>query len=353
MDALLVDRLVDSIYGDLIAGPLKATCTYGESAVSLPARLPAGESFICTFQATVSDTQADTITTSGVDGEGNRVDASAAAIVTVQVTPDPPTPPTPPTPPPTPEPPPLPPPLTPQPPEPPAPIAISVRKLAPPRVFREANGTATIPYDMRVRNDGPIPATQTILRDPAPPGTRFIRIVKQPSQGSCSLENAGALLTCDLGTLVEAQSVNVKVEARVAARATAPTVKNTATASCTTDPAAPCSEDRSATTRLLEPFTPPSAGKCVISTRPKALTASGKSQPLTVKAARGHAAVTGATVVISGPGIRDTGRTGPNGTVSTTLAPRTPGVLSVDVRAEGCGTKRIGIIAATSPSLTG
>ena len=57
--------------------------------------------------------------------------------------------------------------------------------------------------------------------------------------------------------------------------------------------------------------------------------------------------------MISGPGVNETGKTGPDGTMSKTLVLRTPGVLSVDVRSEGCGTKRIGITASTSPPLTG
>jgi hypothetical protein len=66
---------------------------------------------------------------------------------------------------------------------------------------------------------------------------------------------------------------------------------------------------------------------------------------------RGRTAVRGAVVVFSGPGVRDTGRTGTNGTASTTLTPRTAGVLNIGVKS--CGVKRIGIVAATSPSVTG
>ncbi len=89
VDALLVDQLVDSIHGDLIRGPVKASCTYGGSPVTLPRSLPVGESFICTFRATVSVTETDTVTASGTDGEGNRVTDAAEALVTVQVTPAP------------------------------------------------------------------------------------------------------------------------------------------------------------------------------------------------------------------------------------------------------------------------
>ena len=103
VDALMVDQLTDSIHGDLIRGPVKATCTYGGAAVTLPRSLPVGESFICTFRANVAATETDTVTASGIDGEGNRVTDAAEALVIVQVTPTP-EPPLPPPPPPEPNP---------------------------------------------------------------------------------------------------------------------------------------------------------------------------------------------------------------------------------------------------------
>ena len=356
VDTLHVDRLVDSIYGDLIRGPVKASCTLGGAAAALPFDLPVGESIVCSFTATVSTTQTDTIIASGTDEEGNRVDAGADAEVVVNITPPPspgPTPPPTPEPPPGPQPLPPPPPPAPQPtPEPPAPLVLEVSKRAPLRVFRGTDGRAVVTYDIRVSNKDSRAATATSLQDHAPTGAKFTRIADQPSQSSCTIQNHGALLTCHLGTLVQGQSVGIKVEATVAPGGAA-TRTNTATATCKPSPNAPCKAAATASTRLLEPFTPPSPAKCLITARPKSLKASGKSQALTIKVARGRDAVDGATVVFSGPGIRDTGRTGPNGTVSINLTPQAPGVLSVDVRAEGCGTTRIGILAATSPSLTG
>ena len=330
VDTLHVDRLLDSVYGDLINGPSKAACTLGGAAAALPLDLPVGESIVCRFTATVSATHTDTITASGTDEEGNRVNAGADAEVVVNITP-------PPSPgPPTPEPPqppqPLP-PTAPQP-EPPAPLALAVSKRAPVRVFRETDGRALVTYDIRVSNRDTRPTTATRLRDPAPAGSTFTRIVDQPSQKSCTIQNQGKLLSCDLGTLTQGQSVGIKVEATVEAGA-ADTITNTATATCKPTPAATCTASTTATTRLLDPFTPPVA-PCQISTRPKALTANGKLQVLTVTLERGHNAVAGATVVISGPGISQTGRTGPNGTLSTTLAPQKPGVLT-----RGCALRRL------------
>ena len=85
VDALLVDQLTDSIHGDLIRGPIKASCTYGGTAVTLPRSLPVGESFICTFRATVSVSETDIVSASGIDPERNRVADAAEALVTVLV----------------------------------------------------------------------------------------------------------------------------------------------------------------------------------------------------------------------------------------------------------------------------
>ena len=85
----LVDQLTDSIHGDLIRGPIKASCTYGGTAVTLPRSLPVGESFICTFRATVSVSETDIVSASGIDPERNRVIDAAEALVTVLVTPTP------------------------------------------------------------------------------------------------------------------------------------------------------------------------------------------------------------------------------------------------------------------------
>ena len=210
VDPLNVDQLSDSIYGNLINGSPKAHCTLGGADVSLPHNLPVGESLICTFEAKVTATQTDTLTASGTDPEGNRARDADAAIVVVSITPPPtPTPPTPtptppsPTPPsPTPTPPtptPTPPSPTPTPPPPvrPAPspehvppdVDLSVTKIAPPVVSLDTRGLASFDYAIRVRTAGLAPGTT--LKDTAPQGTRFVRIVRPPNQGSCSLEQRG------------------------------------------------------------------------------------------------------------------------------------------------------------------
>ena len=65
VDPLTIDTLTDSIYGNLLTGATKATCKFGGNVVSLPYTLPVDESLVCTFQATVTQTETDVVTSSG------------------------------------------------------------------------------------------------------------------------------------------------------------------------------------------------------------------------------------------------------------------------------------------------
>ena len=184
VDHVQVDRLEDSVYGDLIAGPNKATCEYSGEPVSLPFTLPVGQSMRCTFRVTVTDTVTDTVTGSGTDGEGNRVTDADDAIVTVGKTPPP----------------------QPQPPEPPVePRAtrrstLRWRRRSPPTAF-VGLGLSAWTTDIRVTNNGADPAPGTTLDDAAPTNMRFLRITEPPSQGTCTLRDRGRNLHCDLGTV--------------------------------------------------------------------------------------------------------------------------------------------------------
>ena len=337
VDALRVDQLVDSIHGDLIRGPIKASCTLGGSPVTLPRSLPIGESFICTFRATVSATETDTVTASGTDPEGNRVVDAAGALVTVQVTP-------------TPEPP-IPPPTPPGPnPEPPHPVQLTLRKTAPATVFLDADGRGSFVYEIRGSSTGPAP--NATLRDVAPRGVRFTQIIDQPAPGVCSIRRAGKLLTCS-GSLVAGQSYGIKVRASVTASA-GTTVTNTAFARCTPVPAAPCAARASATTRLIGLFLPPSVCSTV-SVSPSSLFVTGQPQTLVVRVRGGGSAVAGATVVVVGPAVRATANTGSTGVARITVTPTVPGVLTVSLRGErACSVQRVGVVAGSVlPPLTG
>ena len=336
VDALLVDQLTDSIHGDLIRGPAKASCTYGGTPVTLPRSLPIGESFICTFRATVSATETDTVTASGTDPEGNRVTDAAEALVTVQVTPAP-------------EPPPPPPPLPPNP-EPSPPVQLSLHKSAPATVFLDADGRGSFVYEFRGSSTGPAP--NATLTDVAPRGVTFTRIIDQPAPGVCSISRAGKRLTCT-GSLVAGQSYGVKVLVSVTASA-GTTITNTAFAACKPVPAALCVAKASATTRLLGLFLPPSPCSTV-SVSPSSLLVSGQPQTLMARVRSGGRAVAGATVVVAGPAVRASANTGSTGLARIAVAPTLPGVLAVSLRGEkACSVQRVGIVAGSVlPSLTG
>ncbi len=341
-DSLNVDRLSDSIYGDLIDGPAKASCTLGDGTdVTLPHTLPLGSSLICSFQATVSASQTDTITASGTDSEGNRVEDAARAAVIVLITPPvPPQPPLPPEPAPEPS------------PEPAPPVAVlSVSKTAPESVYLNAAGKASFAYDIRVASTSGT-ATDTTLTDVAPKGSRFTRITRRPNPGSCSIVEGGTRLTCRFGDLVGGQSVGIGVELTV--RATGgTTVTNTASASCQAAVAPPCKASASAKTRLLAPFLPPARCTTILA-NPQSLTADGTSQGLRITLRRGSTPAAGVTVVLTGPGISRSGNTGSTGAFHTTLRPRTPGKLRIGLRgAKPCSAGVVGIIAAGTPPLTG
>ena len=339
VDALLVDQLTDSILGDLIRGPVKASCTYGGSPVTLPRSLPIGESFICTFRATVSTTETDTVTASGTDPEGNRVADAAEAHVTVQVTPAP-EPPVPPVP-----------PFPPEPnPEPSPPVQLSLHKSAPATVFLDAEGRASFVYE--IRGSSTTPAPRATLTDIAPRGVTFTRIIDHPGPGVCSIGRAGKLLTCT-GSLVAGQSYGIKVLVSVTASA-GTTITNTAVATCKPESGAPCSAKASAKTRLIGLFLPPS-GCATISVSPSSLLVSGQPQTLVARVRSGGRPVAGATVVVAGPSVRASANTGSTGVARIAVKPTVPGVLTVSLRGEkACSVQRVGIVAGSVlPSLTG
>jgi von Willebrand factor type A domain len=345
-DPLVIDRLSDSIYGDLINGPVKASCTLGDdTGIALPYTLPMGGSLICSFQVTVSASQTDTITASGTDQEGNRVEDAGRAAVLVLITP-PPIPPEPPQPP-------LPPEPAPEPsPEPAPPAAVlSVSKTGPASVYLNAAGAATFAYDIRVRSTNGT-STDTTLVDPAPKGARFTRVTRRPNPGSCSIVSAGKALSCRFGDLVAGQSVGIGVQLTVRATGGS-TVTNTATASCQPAVPAPCTAKASAKTRLLAPFLPPARCTTILA-NPQSLVADGLPQGLKITLRKGSTAAAGVTVVLTGPGIHRTGNTGSTGVFRTTLKPQTAGRLRIGLRgAKPCSAGVVGIVAAGTPPLTG
>ena len=333
---LTIDTLTDSIYGNLITGSTKATCKFGANVVSLPYTLPAGESLVCTFQATVTQTETDVVTSSGIDERQNRVTATANATVTVTRTPPPP---------------------------PPAPKTdVAIQKDATTQVTLGSDGKATIVYDIRVSDNGPDPAGGVTVSDAAPSGVTFTQIAQQPSQGSCSIQSGGALLSCSLGTLVAGQSVAIKVNATVTVTGT---ITNTGTTTTTTPDTNPANNTDSAQTLVVAPVKPPVTPKppvvlpeiCnTIEVTPKMLKGNGKAQKIGVKVTLGKSnkGVAGVTIKITGLGISKTVTSGKNGKATVTVTPKQPGIIKVEIQnKKACNTQRIGVVGVYEPPVTG
>jgi uncharacterized repeat protein (TIGR01451 family) len=246
----------------------------------------------------------------------------------------------------------------PPPPPPPAPNTdVAIQKDATAQVTLGSNGQATIVYDFAVKNNGPDPAANVTVSDPAPSGVTFTTVAQQPSQGSCSIQSGGALLTCTLGTLAAGQSVAIKVNATVTQTGT---ITNTGTTTTTTPDTNPANNTDSAQTIVVAPLKPPVKPPVApeicntVAVTPKMLKANGKTQKITVKVTQGAKAVAGAKVKITGPGISKTVKSGKNGKVTVTVKPSKPGIIKVEIQnRKACNTQRIGVVGVFEPPVTG
>jgi uncharacterized repeat protein (TIGR01451 family) len=288
---------------------------------------------VCSFQAVVSQTETDVVTASGKDDDGAPVTDDDDATVTV----------------------------TKSPPPPPAPKTdVAIQKDATAQVTLGSNGQATIVYDVRVQNNGPDPAVGVTVSDPAPSGVTFTSVTQQPSQGSCSIQSGGALLTCSIGTLAVGQSVAIKVSATVTVTGT---ITNTGTTTTTTPDTNPGNNTDSAQTLVVAPLVPPAPKPkpkpkpeiCnMVTVTPKMLKGNGKPQKISVAVTQGKKGVAGVTVKITGPGISKTAKSGKNGKVAVTVKPNTPGIIKVEIQnKKACNTQRIGVVGVFEPPVTG
>jgi uncharacterized repeat protein (TIGR01451 family) len=108
-----------------------------------------------------------------------------------------------------------------------------------------ANVGELLTYTMLVRNNGPQPATNTVITDPMPAG--MIRISAVTTQGSCA---AGQPVVCSLGTLAVGATATVTIIAGVQSGAADSTVVNTATATSDQDDLTPGDATASASTDI-------------------------------------------------------------------------------------------------------
>jgi len=313
VDAVTIDKLDDNIYGDL-AG--KGTCGALIGKVLQPDDHAAGgpDEATCAFTATVTgpggSTHTDVVTVSGHDDDQQPVTAHDDA--TVAITPL---------------------------------IDLWVTKDDLPDPV-QVNGQLT--YTIVVGNNGPDAATQVTLADPLPAGTTFVSVAT--TQGSCT---GGALISCNLGTIAKGATVTITL---VVTAQQPGTITNTVTV-VGKEPESNTDNNRAiATTRVPAPAVKRAPKKVVCDTvtaGPKSLSV-GRRGTIVVRVTAAGKPVKGRKVVVKGAGILKTGRTNAKGVARIVVRPRRAGIVTITVPQKiVCGAKRIGVVGAFQPPVTG
>jgi uncharacterized repeat protein (TIGR01451 family) len=217
-------------------------------------------------------------------------------------------------------------------------------------------------YTMTVTNKGPVTATNVQVSDPAPAG--ITNLTATPSQGTCTV--TAVLISCDLGTIAVGQTVTINATGRATQTGQ---LTNTATVTGSGGSEAnPADNVDSATTVVPAPLVPPTPKPkpkpkpkptpdiCItLTVTPKVIRADGKPDLIAVKATAGTKRMAGVKVLVTGSGVRATGRTNKNGMVVIRLNLKSPGLLRVTTlgQRESCGPKQIGVVGIFLPPVTG
>ena len=302
VDTVYIQTLTDSIYGNLNG---KGTCTLEDGIDEGPQgslRILPGASYTCSFTATVSKTETDVVTATGVDDDDQPVSDDDDATVTVNRTPPPPYNPS---------------------------ADVTVTKAATPQVqLPLGGGTAPITYNLVVVNNGPDAAANVKVADTAPVNVSFVSATT--SAGTCS--TTAQALDCTIASLAPGASVAITVNATVNATGTK---VNVVLVTTTTPETNPNNNSAQAQTLVTAPVTPPKPPVVVpeicntLVANPKVLKATGKKQKITIAVKKGKKGVKGVRVKLTGPGIKKTVKTGKNGTVKVVLKPGKPGIIKV------------------------
>ena len=244
------------------------------------------------------------------------------------------------------------PPPPPPPPPPPAPplIDLAVTKVDTPDPAK-LNGQIT--YTMVVTNNGPDTATQVTAADPLPAGTSFVSV--SSTQGTCA--NNGGLIQCSIGTLAKGASATVTL---VVTATQVGTVTNEVTVVGHEAESNTANNRASATTLVPAPLVPPKPKPkplpvvCYTFTISTKSVTVGKTKRIAVRVTLRGKAVAGAKVRVTGAGINKTVRTGKNGRVLISIRAKKAGILKITVLQKAvCGSKRIGVVGAFEPPVTG
>ena len=312
VDAVTIDELDDNVYGDL-AG--KGSCGALIGKVLQPDDHAVGghDEATCSFTGSVTggggSTHTDVVTVTGHDDEGQTLTAHDDATVTIT-------------------------PL----------IDLTVTKQDLPDPV-QLNGQLT--YTIVVGNNGPDAATQVALADPLPAGTSFVSV--STTQGNCT---GGALISCNLGTIVKGATVTITL---VVTAQQAGVVNNTVTVVGAEPESNTANNQATATTLVVAPVVrkPKSIVCDKITVGPKSLTV-GKRGTIVVRVTNGGKPAKGTTVVVKGAGILKTARTNAKGIARIVVKARKAGIVTITVRQRiVCGAKRIGVVGAFQPPVTG
>jgi uncharacterized repeat protein (TIGR01451 family) len=213
------------------------------------------------------------------------------------------------------------------------------------------NGQIT--YTMVVTNNGPDTATQVTAADPLPEGTSFVSV--STTQGTCA--NNGGLIQCSIGTLAKGASATITL---VVTATRTGTLTNTVTVVGKEAESNTANNTATATTLVPAPLVPPKPKPkpqpvvCYTFTVSTKTVTVGKTKTIVVTVKSRGKAVANARVRISGAGITKIVRTNKNGRAVITVKPKRAGILKIAVLQKAlCGSKRIGVVGAFEPPVTG
>jgi uncharacterized repeat protein (TIGR01451 family) len=318
VDAITIDTVVDSIYGNLAN---KGTCGTLIGKVLQPDDHAAGgpDEAPCTFTGPVTGTAGSThtnvVTVTGHDDDEQPLTAHDDATVTIT----------------------------------PAPVVpklidLWVTKTDLPDPV-QLNGLLT--YTIVVGNNGPDAATQVTLADPLPAGTSFVSV--STTQGTCT---GGVLISCNLGTMPSGSTVTITL---VVTALQSGVLTNTVTVVGNEPEPNTANNRATATTLVPAPIVRrPKAVVCdTFTATPKSLRV-GKRATIVVHVTAGGKPVKGRKVVVKGAGILKSARTNARGFARIRVTPRRAGIVTITVPQKlTCGGKRIGVVGAFEHRFTG
>src|SRR5215211_1084968 len=198
----------------------------------------------------------------------------------------------------------------------------------------------------RSRSSGPA-ARRTPTSSRSPAGTTFVSV--STTQGSCT---GGAIINCNLGTIAKGQTVTITL---VVTANQAGTLTNTATV-VGKEPESNTANNRDTEQTVVVAPVPREPKKVVcdsFTATPKSLTV-GKRSTVVVRVTANGKPARGRKVIVKGAGISKSARTNAKGIARIVVKPRKAGIVTITVPQRiVCGARRIGVVGAFQPPVTG